>query len=83
MAVIIIVKTILALLAIGVASFTLTPVMYSLKENPSLWTHCSSQCLQIRDNLYNIYFYIPVALVGVVVLFAIMSASRRAPDEVA
>jgi hypothetical protein len=82
MAVIIIVKTILALLAIGVASFTLTPVMYSLRENTALWTHCSAQCLQIRDNLYNVYFYIPVALVGVVVLFAIMSSTRRQPDEI-
>lgn len=82
MAVIIIVKTILALLAVGVASFTLTPVMYSLKNNDSLWVNCGTQCLQIRDNLYNVYFYIPVALVGVIVLFAVMSSTRRQQDEI-
>jgi hypothetical protein len=80
--VIIIVKTILALLAVGVAAFTLTPVMYSLKNHDALWEHCDSQCLQIRDNLYNVYFYIPVALVGVIVLFAVMSSTRRQQDEI-
>lgn len=82
MAVIIVVKAILALLAVGIAAFTLTPVMYSIKDNDGLWQNCSEQCLQVRDNLYNIYFYIPVALVGVVIVFSVMASSRRDVQEI-
>lgn len=81
MAVFVIFQTILALFLVGISVFILIPVMYKLKEEPSFWANASNQAIQVRDNLYNVYFYYPVMLFGAIIVYAFMASARRQPDE--
>lgn len=81
MAVIIIVKAILAILALGVAYFMLTPVVYEIKakalDSPNL---SGAQIAQINQ-MYELYSYIPPMLFGAIILFSYMASTRRQTDE--
>jgi hypothetical protein len=79
MAVWVIIKTILALGALGVGYFTLMPLIFDL-QTESLEEVPADRQTEI-EQMYELYNYIPVMLFGAIILFAILAATRRETYE--
>lgn len=81
MAVTLVILTAAAILAVGMAIYITTPIMYALKTNTALWTNVPAEGLAIRDNVYTVFGVLALPMLGVVFLWAYMNATRRQPNE--
>lgn len=81
MAVNLVIGVVGALLAIGMAIYVTTPMMYTLKQNTALWNDTPAEGLTIRDNVYLVFQVLPIPLLGLVFLWGYMRSTRRQPDE--
>lgn len=81
MAVIIVIKVVLALIGLGIASYVVLPTMYSLKTDSSLWTDVSSEALVVRDSIYDIFVYMPLIVGAMIILWGFAAASRKTIEE--
>lgn len=77
----IILGVVAAMLAIGMAIYVTTPIMYTLKEDTALWNNTPAEGLAIRDNVYSVFVVLPFPLLGLVFLWGYMRSTRRQPDE--
>jgi uncharacterized BrkB/YihY/UPF0761 family membrane protein len=80
MAVTLVIRTVGAVLAIGMAIYITLPIMYQLK-NIDAWNVVPAEGITIRDNVYTIFLALAIPLIGMVFLWGFMSATRRQPDE--
>lgn len=82
MAVVLIVRFVLAV-AVGFASFyVLAPIIYNLAYNtPGMWQNVDSQLLAVRDNLYGVWLLMAVVIMGVLILWGFSNANRKRAEE--
>lgn len=80
MAVNLVLRTIGALLAIGLATYVTTYIMYQLKINDAIWNGLPAEALVIRDNTYTVFQWLPLMMLGTVILWSFMHGTRRQAD---
>lgn len=81
MAVVLVIMTAAALLAVGMAVYIATPIMYALKTNDALWNNTPAEGLAIRDNVYAVFGVLALPLMGAVFLWSFMRGTRHQPNE--
>jgi hypothetical protein len=81
LAVIIVIKVVLALIALGASSYVILPTMYNLKNDPGLWTNVTGDALTVRDSIYDIFVYMPLIVGAMVILWGFMASARKQVDE--
>ena len=59
----------------------LMPMLYELSFENDYWNTAPTSQLVIRDNIYNIFLLLPAFLIGSVILWAYLSATRKTADE--
>ena len=77
----IVVRSSLAIFLTGFASMVFMPLMFELAIENSYWETAPTQQLVIRDNIYNIFLLLPAFLIGAIILWAYLSATRKTADE--
>jgi len=77
----IVVTTALAIFLTGFASMVFMPMMYTLAFENDYWDSAPSEQLVIRDNIYNIFLLLPAFLIGSIILWAYLNATRKTADE--
>lgn len=80
-AVIIVIKVVLALIALGASSYVVMPTMYNLKTDNSLWENVTGDALTVRDSIYDIFVYMPLIVGAMVILWGYMAAARKTVEE--
>lgn len=77
----IVVTAALSIFVTGFASMVFMPMMYELAfENP-YWNSAPAEQLVIRDNIYSIFLLLPAFLIGAIILWAYLNATRKTADE--
>jgi hypothetical protein len=79
----IVLRLVAALVAAGMAVYIATPIMYAMKSNEDVWEGCIefTECVTIRENTYTVFGNLILPLLGVIIIWGFLSASRRQPDE--
>lgn len=80
-AVSIVLSSALAIFVTGFASFVFMPMMYELAYTNDYWDTAPDQQLVIRDNIYNIFLLLPAFMIGAIILWAYLNATRKSVDE--
>lgn len=77
MAVNLVLRTIGALLAIGLATYVTTYIMYQLKATILTTMSFPPEALAIINNTYTVFQWLPLLMLGTVILWSFMAATRR------
>lgn len=77
MAVNLVLRTIGALLAIGMATYITTYIMYQMKEQIVDDFPFPPEAITIIDNTYTVFQYLPLLMLGTVILWSFMHATRK------
>jgi len=77
----IVITSALAVFVTGFASMVFMPMMYELAYQNDYWVSAPDDQLVIRDNIYNIFLLLPAFLIGAIILWAYLAATRKTADE--
>jgi len=81
MAVNIIIRTLVAVFALGIVFIIFMPIIYTLAFETEVWDTMPTEVLANRDNLYSVFLLIPVFGIGGIVLWAYMASTRNQQNE--
>ena len=77
MAINIVLRVIISIFAIGIATIAFFPAVYDLYYMQDLWDTAPAEALAVRDNVYATFLSLPLFMIGAVFLWAYMATSKR------
>lgn len=81
MAVNIILRVMLAVYAAGVGALVFMPMAYNISYNPFFWEGKPLEVIQLRDYVYGILIMLPLALIGIILIWGFGKASSKEPYD--
>lgn len=72
-----ILRAIVSVFAIGISMVAFMPAVWDLYYNQDLWQNAPSEALSARDNVYTTFLSLPLFMIGAVLLWSYMSATRK------
>jgi hypothetical protein len=72
-----ILRAIVSVFAVGIAMVAFMPAVWDLYYNQDLWVSAPSEALSVRDNVYATFLSLPLFMIGAILLWSYMSATRK------
>jgi len=67
----------LSIFAVAIAFGSFMPAIFELVHNNDLWENQSPTAITIRDNVYANFLAMPLFMIGAVLIWSYLSATKR------